>query len=172
MAIRELALTLVLCAVMLVTAMVADAQSRKPEPKRKAEPKPWYWEAERELRKAMEADGLGRAIVIQAPVFPHSTSGSISRLSLQPPVEWAHGELGGDYFGPVRTKVVATWIPNGDSVGRLVIEGPFNRQLCRLEGDVAADRRSVTGSGVCDGQRVAFRACIDRSPDPTESQCK
>ena len=155
-----------LCAVLLLgSGGLVDGQSRR------SEPKPWYWEAEQQLKKVMDADGLGRAIVIEEPRMPKSTNRRIERLSPLPRLEWAHGEMRGDYETPVRTTVVATWMPQGQFAGRLLIEGVFNDQPCRFDGRIASDRVTVTGDGVCADQRVSFRACIERSDFANPSNC-
>jgi len=144
----------------LVTAavMATGAQTRKPAAK------PWNWEMEQQLEKAMQADGLGRSITIEAPVLSSKT---IERVTLRPTVQWGHTERHGDVIAPLAPdQVSVVWKPSDGFVGRLVIDGVFNRVRCRFEGGIAADRVTVTGDADCGGQRGAFRARINRPEKP------
>lgn len=139
---------------------MAEAQATKAAP----QPRPWNWQAEQELEKAMQADGLGRSITIEAPVLPWTT---VERVRLRPTVQWGHAERHGDALAPLAPDhVSATWTTSFEFVGRLVIEGVFNRIRCRFEGGIAADRVTVTGESDCGGQRGVFRARINRPGKP------
>jgi hypothetical protein len=109
----------------------------------------------RDVERTSFDDGLGRQISLIEPNIRYQF---LMRLDNE--LDWAlvHVTPHEETLLPVAVKT--SWVQQGARAGRLIVEAPGLDPPCTFEGDILADRVTVTGEARCLDSKKPFRAQI------------